>query len=156
MRLNTKVNFTISRSDNLFDNYTIPSLLIQPLVENALWHGINDTESSNVNLHFEAVETSNTLEITVTDDGKGLDNEPKKENTRKSFGLKILKERLLLISEDSVFSVENRDSIKGYISRLTIYLIPQIDIDLAIWDLGHQIISRISYLQNQTPLPFQP
>ena len=38
MRLNTKVNFTISRSDNLFDNYTIPSFLIQPLVENALWH----------------------------------------------------------------------------------------------------------------------
>ena len=24
MRLNTKVNFTISKSDNLFDNYTIP------------------------------------------------------------------------------------------------------------------------------------
>ena len=122
MRLNTKVNFTISRSDNLFDNYTIPSFLIQPLVENVLWHGINDTESSNVNVHFEAVETSNTLEITVTDDGKGLDNEPKKENTRKSFGLKILKERLLLISEDSVFFVENRDSIKGWISRLTIPL----------------------------------
>ena len=52
MRLNTKVNFTISRSDNLFDNYTIPSFLIQPLVENALWHRINDTESSNVNVHF--------------------------------------------------------------------------------------------------------
>ena len=45
MRLNTKVNFTISRSDNLFDNYTIPSFLIQPLVENALWHRINDTET---------------------------------------------------------------------------------------------------------------
>ena len=114
MRLNTKVNFSITRSDNLFDNYTIPSFLIQPLVENVLWHGINDTEQSNVNVHFEAVETSNTLEITVTDDGKGLDNETKiLKYGHKSFGLKILKERLLLISDDSEFSVENRDSTQG-------------------------------------------
>ena len=45
----------------------------------SLWHGINDTESSNVNVHFEAVEPSNTLEITVTDDGKGLEDEPKEK-----------------------------------------------------------------------------
>ena len=66
-----------------------PLVAIQPLVENTLWHGINDTEKSNWSLHFEAYENNNTLEITATDDGKGL---PKKEEEKvkqrhKSFGL---------------------------------------------------------------------
>ena len=66
-----------------------PLVPIQPLVENTLWHGINDTEKSNWSLHLEAYENNNTLEITATDDGKGL---PKKEEEKvkqrhKSFGL---------------------------------------------------------------------
>ena len=72
MRLNTRVEFSISKSSNLFDNYLIPSFLIQPLVENALWHGINDTIESNVSVHFEGKEIENLLEITVLDDGRGL------------------------------------------------------------------------------------
>ena len=42
--------------------------------------------------------------------------------THKSFGLKILKERLLLISEESPFAIENRIGTKGCVSRMTIPL----------------------------------
>ena len=128
MRLNTKVDFQITTSSNLFNNYPIPSFLIQPLVENALWHGINDTEKSNVSVHFEASEDNNTLEITVTDDGRGLPEkveekvEEKVKTGHKSFGLQILKERLLLISEESQFAIENRSEGKGCVSKLTIPL----------------------------------
>jgi len=124
MRLNTKVDFTITKSDNLFDQYPIPSFLIQPLVENALWHGINDIEESNVNVHFEAIEDENLIEITVTDNGRGLPSKiEKKEGAKhKSFGLQILRERLLLISEESKFAIENRVRNNGCISRLSIPL----------------------------------
>ena len=122
MRLNTNVDFSITQSENLFNSYTVPSFLIQPLFENALWHGIKDTEESKVMVHFHANESNNTLEITVTDDGKGLVNEPEQKEGRKSFGLKILKERLRLISEDSSFSVLNREDTNGCISKLVIPL----------------------------------
>jgi sensor histidine kinase YesM len=124
MRLNTKVDFQITTSSNLFSNYPIPSFLIQPLVENALWHGINDTVESNVCVHFEALENNNTLDITVTDDGRGLPEKvgEKVKKGHKSFGLQILKERLLLISEESRFSIENRQGAKGCVSKLTIPL----------------------------------
>lgn len=111
MRLNTDVSFSVSYSKSLYDSYPIPSFLIQPLLENALWNGINDTVKSNVVVHFEGDNSNNLLEITIVDDGKGL---PSKEDKaggnygkRKSFGLQILKERLNLISEKSSCSVSN-------------------------------------------------
>ena len=122
MRLNTRVDFSITKSSNLYDDYPVPSFLIQPLVENALWHGIKDTQQSKVNVHFEANEANNTLEITVTDEGRGLSKSERKKGGHKSIGLKILKERLLLISEDSDFSIENRKESMGCVSKLVIPL----------------------------------
>ena len=81
-----------------------------------------DAEFSKVNVHFEAIEPENTLVITVTDDGRGLNETENHKSGHKSFGLKILKERLLLISDDSEFSIENRKNTPGCISKLVIPL----------------------------------
>ena len=100
--------------------YPIPSFLIQPLVETALWHGINDTEKSNVSLHFEAYENNNTLEITVTYDGRGL---PKKVEERTQIVWPTnSKGKTSAISEESQFAIENREGAKGCVSKLTIPL----------------------------------
>lgn len=120
-RLNTELNFKISRSQSLNDNYPIPSFLIQHLIENSLWHGINDQSESSVMVDFKAIEKDSLLEISVTDNGRGL-NEVKKPNGRKSFGLQILRERLLLISKEAKFEVRNRISERGCISKITIPL----------------------------------
>ena len=121
MRLNTELNFKISRSQSLNDNYPIPSFLIQHLIENSLWHGINDQSESSVMVDFKAIEKDSLLEISVTDNGRGL-NEVKKPNGRKFFGLQILRERLLLISKEAKFEVRNRISERGCISKITIPL----------------------------------
>lgn len=121
MRLNTELNFKISRSQSLNDNYPIPSFLIQHLIENSLWHGINDQSESSVMVDFKAIENDSLLEISVTDNGRGL-NEVKKPNGQKSFGLQILRERLLLISKDAKFEVRNRIGERGFISKVTIPL----------------------------------
>ena len=69
MKLNTELNFKISRSQSLNDNYPIPSFLIQYLIENSLWHGINDQSESSVMVDFKAIEKDSLLEISVTDNG---------------------------------------------------------------------------------------
>ena len=50
----------------------IPSLTIQPLVENALQHGIlKRTEGGTI--HIRIFESESQLEITVSDNGVGMD-----------------------------------------------------------------------------------
>jgi signal transduction histidine kinase len=63
----------------------------------------------------------------VVDNGRGLDenhtsNTTGRANERKSYGLKILKERLMLISKDSSFRVNNRVEREGCEAIITIPL----------------------------------
>ncbi|MFJ8103999.1 ATP-binding protein [Lysinibacillus sp. NPDC096212] len=50
----------------------IPSLTIQPLIENALKHGILPRENGG-NIHIRIVDYDTYIEITVSDDGNGMD-----------------------------------------------------------------------------------
>lgn len=50
----------------------IPSLTIQPLIENALKHGILPRENGG-NIHLRIVDYDTYIEITVSDDGNGMD-----------------------------------------------------------------------------------
>ncbi|MFJ6267671.1 ATP-binding protein [Lysinibacillus xylanilyticus] len=54
-------------------NVLIPSLIIQPLIENALKHGILPRENGG-NIHIRIVDYDTYIEITVSDDGIGMDN----------------------------------------------------------------------------------
>jgi signal transduction histidine kinase len=51
------------------------------------------------------------LTIIVADNGKGL--KEGKTSERRSFGLNILRERLMLISNKSSLSIENRVGVTG-------------------------------------------
>ena len=127
MRLSTEVTFTIEHSEKLPKDYPIPTFLLQPLVENALWHGVSDEKESTIKIIFNANTDDNTLIIKVVDNGRGLDenhtsNTTGRANERKSYGLKILKERLMLISKDSSFRVNNRVEREGCEAIITIPL----------------------------------
>ncbi|MFF2176315.1 ATP-binding protein [Lysinibacillus sp. NPDC058147] len=51
----------------------IPSLTIQPLIENALKHGILPRENGG-NIHLRIVDYDTYIEIIVSDDGNGIDD----------------------------------------------------------------------------------
>lgn len=119
MRISSKVDFSIDIDAALEDDYPVPTFLIQPLIENALWHGIDDSDGNSIELKLTADQDSETLTIAVIDNGKGL-KEVKGE--RKSFGLNILKERLMLISDQSSLIIENRSDARGCQATITIPL----------------------------------
>ena len=127
MRLSTEVTFTIEHSEILPKEYPIPTFLLQPLVENALWHGVSNKKDSTIKIIFEANIDENILRIKVIDNGRGLDenhipNTTGQSNERKSYGLKILKERLRLISKESSFRVNNCYEQEGCEAVITIPL----------------------------------
>jgi len=137
LRLSGEVVFSVeSKVDN---EYVIPAFLIQPLVENAIWHGVNfalecrdniqEAEETvpNIRLVFLMEEERNGLLITVEDNGKGLSDSTSINNNdnlsaakRQSHGLRIVKERLSLISAQAEFRLENRNDMQGCIASIFI------------------------------------
>ncbi len=100
VRLENKFDFeiTISKSINI-DQTMVPSLLIQPIVENSVWHGItNKKEKGFISVDF--IMEKGVLICTVTDNGIGRKkaSEYKKSTQfRKSMGMSISRERLNLL-----------------------------------------------------------
>ncbi len=59
-------------------NYSIPKITIQPIVENALYHGIKNRRGGG-KITITGVENKDELTILVHDDGAGMDEERLKE-----------------------------------------------------------------------------
>ncbi|MBK8955941.1 MAG: histidine kinase [Saprospiraceae bacterium] len=84
------------------DNVEIPPLIIQPYVENAIWHGLLPKES-NGHLTIQVKMTDAHLVVVIDDNGIGRKKagEFKSINspTRKSLGMKLTEERLKMAKD---------------------------------------------------------
>ena len=94
----------------------VPRLILQPLIENALSHGIEDWDEGG-RITITAEKLRHTLEITVSDNGVGADISRLREiligsrsgKTRTSIGLKNINDRLaILFGEDSKVDFRSR------------------------------------------------
>ncbi|WP_084148738.1 tetratricopeptide repeat-containing sensor histidine kinase [Arenibacter latericius] len=116
IRFSNEINFTIIIDDPIDPhNVKIPSLILQPFLENALWHGLSTKEGEkNIELRVSR-ENGNYIQIAITDNGVGRTaSERIKKNKvlkRKSVGIDITKERLANFSKDfeHSFQVEIKD-----------------------------------------------
>ncbi|WP_339190737.1 sensor histidine kinase [Paenibacillus sp. FSL R5-0490] len=73
MRLGDRMQWEIQLSDTVL-KVTIPKLLIQPLVENAILHGIESKLGpGKISIHVDALTEKNLVRIEVRDDGPGMD-----------------------------------------------------------------------------------
>ncbi|MBW8778504.1 MAG: histidine kinase, partial [Burkholderiales bacterium] len=92
----------------------VPPLLLQPLVENAIKHGLEPQRGPG-ELHVEAVLDGATLVLRVTDTGRGLDaagqaNAREPAQASSGFGLVQVRERLRTLHGDAAhFTLEPRD-----------------------------------------------
>jgi len=72
----------------------IPSLFLQPLVENAVKHGISVLQERGI-LTVSFVKIANDMFVHVTDNGQGF----KRNHTSGGFGLQLTKERVKLLNQ---------------------------------------------------------
>lgn len=112
-RFENKFDFNIKIDDDLdTENIEVPPLIIQPYVENAIWHGLLNKEDKGL-LTIEVKKEDRLLIIQITDNGIGREKAMaiKGENnqTRKSHGLKLTDERLQSLDDKQRNKVEIND-----------------------------------------------
>ncbi|MBX2912771.1 MAG: PAS domain S-box protein [Cyclobacteriaceae bacterium] len=96
----------------------IPSLLIQPYVENAILHGLYNKKEKGT-LSISVNENDGILTFVITDDGIGREaaRQLRKYNAQphQSMGISITEERLSLINKDqkTTFDIEDLKNANG-------------------------------------------
>lgn len=102
-RLNGRFDFEIKVSSNIdIDNIFFPPLIIQPFVENAIWHGIQSKKGDGkIDISFELVNEDKMILCVIEDNGIGINASQKLKNksnqTHTSKGMSVTKERLELL-----------------------------------------------------------
>jgi len=103
LRFNNKFEYKINLPENVEADYLeIPPLIIQPYVENSIWHGLLHKKEGVGKISISIVQKQNLLICTIEDNGVGRDAsanlKSKSAEKRKSFGMSITKERLKYIN----------------------------------------------------------
>lgn len=99
MRLHPKLTFEINSDPSLeTDNIMIPSMILQPFVENSIIHGITPLRDTG-HLKINCNKLDNMLHITIDDNGVGMPNSIQTNDNKKSMATKISKERIALFNE---------------------------------------------------------
>lgn len=84
----------------------VPTLLLQPLAENAVRHGIEPKAEPSTLLISSRLIDETTVELIVEDDGIGWENVPKGDTSEGGFGLSNIHSRLdALYSEDGSVAI---------------------------------------------------
>jgi len=100
MRFSERFQYTIQEDDDLdVSDWMIPTMILQPLLENAILHGIMPSnEQGIVQVHFAQQEKD--LVITILDNGIGIANSQalKTVTSHKSKGMELIYKRIKALS----------------------------------------------------------
>jgi ligand-binding sensor domain-containing protein len=120
LRFADKLNYNI-QVDPLIpqSDIQIPSFLIQPFLENAIWHGLLPREQGG-NLLLRVDRVDDKLFITIDDDGVGINTSlkyPKPDLEKKtSMGINIIRDRIELLrkfSGDYALMIIDKTELNG-------------------------------------------
>lgn len=100
MRFTNRFTYTILIDDKLdIDNWMIPTMMLQPLLENSLLHGIMPSTIDG-QLKIAIKEEDKNLLISITDNGIGMANSKvlKQDDPHKSHGMGLIIKRIDALS----------------------------------------------------------
>ena len=125
VRLENSFSYSIEVDESIDSiSLRVPPLIIQPFVENAIWHGLRNKHThGNVWVAIKQ-ENEHTIVITIADDGIGRDAASKlKANqiNHKSYGIEITKTRIALLHAANKIEITDRmlnNEIEGTIVQL--------------------------------------
>lgn len=99
-RFEKDFKFSITGEDNPeIEDVFIPPLLLQPFLENAIWHGLLVSPREEKLLSIQIVHDENITQIIIDDNGAGREKKQNTIKTHKSMGMQIIKERIVLYNK---------------------------------------------------------
>ncbi|HRV52548.1 MAG: Sensor histidine kinase YpdA [Bacteroidetes bacterium ADurb.Bin141] len=99
IRLKPKLTYSIDIESSLdAENIMIPSMLLQPFVENSIIHGITPLSDGGI-ISISIRQQEQWLYITIDDNGAGISPDKPALTERKSMAIKISNERIALFNE---------------------------------------------------------
>lgn len=104
-RFENKFEFTITISEEVKSTtLSIQPMIIQPFIENSIWHGLMHMDGSgHLQMHLSLFNSS-TLQVVIEDNGIGREkskeySEQQENKTYKSMGMQITRDRLKLMEQ---------------------------------------------------------
>ena len=120
-RYGDKLQYEIEEDESIAD-YKLPKLVLQPLVENAIYHGIKEIDRQGV-IRVTSAEEEGQLILSIYDNGRGFDPQNSEEKTLLRIGgvgLKNVDQRLRLqFGEDYHMEIQSE---KDIFTLIKIYL----------------------------------
>lgn len=118
MRFGDKVEFVFDVDESIdLKDFKVPALILQPFIENAIWHGLMPKEAGGkITIQVKRIE--DTIQCIIEDNGIGrelsMKNKPQYESTHQSKGIGLTKSRLELDKllnerEDKIFIIDKED-----------------------------------------------
>ena len=122
MRLNYKVEFSYRINPGLdLKDIKVPALILQPFIENAIWHGLVPKNDGSGSINIIIDKTESGIECVIDDDGIGreLSQQYKTQYnaTHKSRGMGLTESRLdldkLLSRRDNTIEIIDKKDEQG-------------------------------------------
>jgi LytS/YehU family sensor histidine kinase len=104
LRLDNKFLYEIEIEDGIDKEITmVPPMLLQPFVENSIWHGISPKDGCGKILIRVKIQ-GDMIEYVVEDNGIGRERSAalksgKNGSARRSFGIKVIQSRINILNE---------------------------------------------------------
>lgn len=131
LRFKDKLNFSINIDEDVETELIfVPPLLIQPLVENAIKHGIWPKKTSDGFIEINLFEKQNILHIEISDNGNGINSNAQSDTMHESYAMSNIYTRIEQLSkihqtkiECHIAEIKNENGlVMGVKSEITIHL----------------------------------
>lgn len=113
MRVNGSFKYSVTVDEKLqLDTIKVPTLFLQPFIENAIWHGIMKSEGADKEIQLIIKEDNGNVVCIIRDNGIGINKAKeidKMSQKRRFFGTEATGNRIRILHQNKGVSIETKD-----------------------------------------------
>ncbi|HEY8957461.1 histidine kinase [Chitinophaga sp.] len=130
LRFENTFDYFLHVPDNM-DDIFIPPMLLQPFVENAIQHGVQELDYKGI-IHIDIRKEGDMLHCIIEDNGTGIqENKPTGINNKQSLSTQINKKRLEMLSrktgKQSRLEIKNKADLNAGTGTIVEIYIPYLE-----------------------------